>query len=426
MDKTKITKLDAALVKAAKSIRVLHHLEWPPDTEEIFLANWRAGRAVLPDCKLQPHDLSDNITELEAIAAQCSEDDPVEKFLFETAHSYAEAARMLGAIGTPDFTRHSVNLYGRPDMVYKLQGMTPADAARFFLKVTDDLLGTSQVPPTDFDINAEAFAQWLHEKVDEFFEPGKVEVVSDPELSAKAIAGASRIRLRATASFSRLDQDQLLQHEAFVHTATVLNGKNQANLHSLALGAPRTTRTQEGIAVLSELVTNSMDITRLRRVALRVIAVQHALDGADFIEIFKFFLESGQPEEEAVRSTQRIFRGGAVRDGIVFTKDAVYLSGLLEVHTFMRVAIRDNRPELIRYIFAGRLTLADALRLAPVFESGWLNPPQYMPVWAADLRRIAALMAYSAFISRIHLENLHLNRVIEFEEELKNLTTKNS
>jgi uncharacterized protein (TIGR02421 family) len=426
MDTTKIARLDAALVEAAKGIRVLHHLEWPPETEDIFLSNWRAGRASLPECRQQPHDLSGKITELEAIAAQCNEDDPVEKFLFETAHSYAEAARMLGAIGTRDFTRHSVNLYGRPDMLYKRHGMTAVDAARFFLEVTDDLLGTNQIPPTDFDISADAFAKWLHTKVDEFFEPDKVAIKLDPELSAKAIAGASRIRLRATAAFSRLDQDQLLQHEAFVHTATMQNGRNQANLHALALGAPRTTRTQEGLAVLSELVTNAMDITRLRRVALRVIAVQHALDGADFIEVFKFFLESGQPEEEAVRSTQRIFRGGAVRDGIVFTKDAVYLSGLLEVHTFMRVAIRDNRPELIRYIFAGRLTLADALRLAPVFESGWLSPPQYLPVWAADLRRIAALMAYSAFISRIQLEKVQLDRVIEFEAELKNLTTEHS
>ena len=47
-----------------------------------------------------------------------------------------------------------------------------------------------------------------------------------------------------------------------------------------------------------------------------------ALDGADFIDLFKFFLVSGQPEIESVRSAQRIFRGGAVKGGIVFTKDA--------------------------------------------------------------------------------------------------------
>lgn len=419
MNKDKIVSLDAALVKAASKVRVLNALAWPADSEDKFLASWRAGKPTLPDSQLQPRDLRDNIVELEAIVAQCDVADPVEKFLYETAQSYAHAARMLGAIGSPDFTRYSVQLYGRPDHVYKLQAMTAVDAARFFLKVTDELLGSQHVPVTDFDISADTFATWLQTQVDDFFEPDMVSVKQDPELSAKAIAGASRIRIRASAKFSQLDRDQLLQHEAFVHTATMLNGKRQPHLHSLALGAPRTTRTQEGIAVLSELITNSMDITRLRRVALRVIAVQLALDGADFIEVFKFFLDAGQSEEESVRSTQRIFRGGAVKDGIVFTKDAVYLSGLLEVHTFMRVVIRDNRPELIRYLFAGRLTLADAVRLAPEFESGWLSPAKYLPNWAGDLRRIAALMAYSAFVSKIHLEKVNLNRLVEFEEELK-------
>ena len=190
-------------------------------------------------------------------------------------------------------------------------------------------------------------------------------------------------------------------------------------LKSLGLGAPRTTRTQEGIAVLAELITNSIDITRLRRVALRVIAVKMALDGADFIELFKYFLHEGQSEEESVRSAQRIFRGGAVKGGVVFTKDAVYLQGLLEVHTFLRVAIRDNRPGLVRNLFAGRLTLADALRLEPLFESGWLAPPSYMPRWAADLRRLSAMMAYSAFITNVKLEKVYLNRCIEMEDELK-------
>src|SRR4029078_13662070 len=119
---------------------------------------------------------------------------------------------------------------------------------------------------------------------------------------------------KGNAVFSQLDKDQLLYHEAFVHTATQLNGRKQGNLKSLGLGAPRTTRTQEGSAVLSELITNSIDLTRLRRIALRVIAVKMALDGADFIDLFKFFLEAGQSEVESVRSAQRIFRGGAVKD----------------------------------------------------------------------------------------------------------------
>lgn len=419
MDTKKIETLDTALMQASKKIKVLQALQWPLGAEEKFLETWRRGNPQLPEVVLERRDYRDSISTLEDIESRCDTDDPVEKFLAETAQSYAYSARMLSAVGTPDFTTYATKLYGRPDTVYKLQGMSAVDGAKFFLEVTDALLGNVNLPQTPTDISADDFAGWLKAEVDEFFDKDTVEVVVDKRLSSKALAGASRIRVRGSALFSQLDKDQLLFHEAYVHTATVLNGQKQAHLKSLSLGAPRTTRTQEGLAVMAELITNAMDINRLRRIALRVLAVKQALDGANFIEVFKFFLDAGQSEEESARSAQRIFRGGDVNGGIVFTKDAVYLQGLIEVHTFMRVAIRDNRPDLIRNLFAGRLTLGDALRLAPLFESGWLYPPTYLPVWASDLRRLAATMAYSAFVSFVKLEKVYLERAIEFEEELK-------
>jgi uncharacterized protein (TIGR02421 family) len=406
-------------VQATKKIKVLKVLAWPAEAEVKFLEGWRKNNPQLPEINILPPDLNDSVKELDAIVQKCHQDDPVEKFIAETALSYAYAGRMLMNVGTPEFTRYASKIYGRPDTLYKLQGLSAVDGAKFFLEVTDNLLGDPDIQPPETDISATDFAAWLKTDVDAFFKHDTVEIVLDPDMSSKALASSTRIRIRGGAVFSQLDKDQLLNHEAFVHTATQLNGKKQTNLKSLGLGAPRTTRTQEGIAVLAELITNSIDITRLRRVALRVIAVKMALDGADFIDLFKYFLHEGQSEEESVRSAQRIFRGGAVKDGVVFTKDAVYLQGLFEVHTFLRVAIRDNRPSLVRNLFAGRLTLADAVRFDPVFESGWLAPPAYMPQWAADLRRLAAMMAYSAFITNIKLEKVYLNRCIEMEDELK-------
>jgi uncharacterized protein (TIGR02421 family) len=424
MDTQKIHALDSAVVHASKKIKVLNALAWPAGTEEKFLDGWRRGDPQLPEIKLSPPDVKDSVKELDAIVQKCNLDHPVEKFLAETANSYALAGRMLSSVGSPDFTKYSVKIYGRPDMIYKNQGKSAVDAAKHFLEVTDMLLGNHNIEPTDCDMTADEFAGWLKTEVDEFFEKDTVEVVLDPNISSKALAGSTRIRVRGSAVFSQLDKDQLLYHEAFVHTATQLNGKRQTNLKSLGLGAPRTTRTQEGLAVFAELITNAMDITRLRRVALRVIAIKMALDGADFIELFKFFLVSGQPEIESVRSAQRIFRGGSVKGGVVFTKDAVYLQGVFEVNSFLRVAIRENRPDLVRILFAGRLTMADALRLSPLFESGWLDPPAYIPKWAADLRRLAALIAYTTFMSNVKLENVHLDRIIEMEEELANESYK--
>lgn len=417
MSAASLSELDAALPGLARKIRVLDALSWPDGVEDDFLAHWRNGKPRLPAVELSPREHSADIAALEAFVERCDVGHPAGNFLAMTAQSYATAGRMLGAIGTPDFTRYSSALYRRPDFVYPQQQLSMLDAAQFFLTTTDALLGGTRIPPSTADIPAAAFAAWMQPELDSFFGPGRISVVLDSTLAAKAIAGSSRIRLRASALFSELDKNQLLQHEAFVHVATAQNGAQQPNLRSLGLGAPRTTQTQEGIATLAELFTGSMDINRLRRLALRVLAVQQALDGADFIQVFEGFLAGGQSQEESFRSTQRVFRGASLQGGSAFTKDAAYLTGLLGVHTLLRVAIRDNRPELVGHLFAGRLNLGDTLRLAPLFESGWLQGPVHVPAWASDLRRLAANLAFSAFISRIKLDVLDLNMFMAFADE---------
>ncbi|MNX66472.1 hypothetical protein D3C86_975670 [compost metagenome] len=417
MSAAALSELDAALPGLTRKIRVLDALSWPDGVEEDFLAKWRGGRAELPKVELQPRDHSADIAALETFITQCDVGHPAGNFLAMTARSYATAGHMLGAIGTPAFTQYSSALYRRPDFYYTRLQLSMLDAARFFLKTTDALLGGARIPPCPAEIPAKAFAAWIQPELDRFFGAGQITVVLDPNLAAKAIAGSSRIRLRASALFSELDKHQLLQHEAFVHVATAQNGARQPNLTSLGLGAPRTTQTQEGIATLAELFTGSMDINRLRRLALRVLAVQQALEGADFIQVFEGFLAAGQTEEESFRSTQRVFRGADLRGGSAFTKDAAYLTGLLGVHTLLRIAIRDNRPELVGHLFAGRLSLADTMRLAPLFESGWLKGPVYLPAWASDLRLLAANLAFSAFIAQIKLEVLDLDVFMAFAEE---------
>ena len=417
MSAAALSELDAALPGLTRKIRVLDALSWPDGVEEDFLAKWRGGRAELPKVELQPRDHSADIAALETFITQCDVGHPAGNFLAMTARSYATAGHMLGAIGTPAFTQYSSALYRRPDFYYTRLQLSMLDAARFFLKTTDALLGGARIPPCPADIPAKAFAAWIQPELDRFFGAGQITVVLDPNLAAKAIAGSSRIRLRASALFSELDKHQLLQHEAFVHVATAQNGARQPNLTSLGLGAPRTTQTQEGIATLAELFTGSMDINRLRRLALRVLAVQQALEGADFIQVFEGFLAAGQTEQESFRSTQRVFRGADLRGGSAFTKDAAYLTGLLGVHTLLRIAIRDNRPELVGHLFAGRLSLADTVRLAPLFESGWLKGPVYLPAWASDLRLLAANLAFSAFIAQIKLDVLDLKVFMAFAEE---------
>ncbi|GAA5067053.1 flavohemoglobin expression-modulating QEGLA motif protein [Lysobacter panacisoli] len=409
---------DRRLVALGRKVCVLKAIGWASGLEERFLAQWRAGKPELPQPGTQPLPLIDTIDGLRTLMCEIDQRHPIGRWLYKTAWSYRVAAQMLGAIGTPEFTRCSALLYGRPDFRYRSQDVNNVDSAREMLAITDELISDRLLPEVPFDIPAQEFAERLRERIGPFFKHDDVRVVLDPELSSKATAGSRRISLRATAMFSERDLEQLVEHEAFIHTATLLNGMHQPHLHALGIGSPRTTRVQEGLATFSEIVTGALDIARLRRIALRVMMVKQALDGADFIEVFKGFLEAGQSEVESYRSASRIFRGGDVRGRVCFTKDGAYLEGVMIVHVFMRKALQEGRGDLLPMLFAGRLTTADVIELAPYRDSGLIAPPLYVPPWARDPQRVLATMAFSTAAQRLRLDRLDLQRFVAFEDEM--------
>jgi uncharacterized protein (TIGR02421 family) len=204
----------------------------------------------------------------------------------------------------------------------------------------------------------------------------------------------------------------LLEHEAFVHTLTALNGREQPNLGSLATNSPRITATQEGLATFAELMSGSIDIGRMKRISLRIVAIHNALAGADFIEVFKFFLDSGQTDTDSFTSAMRVFRGAPLRGGAAFTKDAVYLHGLLSVHTFFRWALKNQKLKLCRFLFAGKMALHDVLALEPYFDSGYIAPPLYLPPWVQRANGMAGMLAFSLLANRIRLDRVEAEDLV--------------
>jgi hypothetical protein len=109
----------------------------------------------------------------------------------------------------------------------------------------------------------------------------------------------------------------------------------------------------------------------------------------------------------------RVFRGAPTDGGFAFTKDAVYLHGLLEVHTFFRWALRHQRLALCRRFFAGRMTLGDTIRLNPFFEEGILEEPRFLPQWMARTTGLGGYLAFSVFANNIDLEGLDSEHAFE-------------
>ena len=409
---------DRELASIGRRIKVLKAIDWPLALEERFLDGWRRGQPKLPEAPSQPKVHAAETTALKELMRKVDRGHPVGNWLYKTAWSYHVAASMLAGIGTPEFTRCSTLLYGRPDTRYRSQDVTNADSAQEMLAITDELLGNHKLPPVPFDIPAEVFAEMLRERIGPIFEHDDVKVVLDPTLPSKATASSKRITLRATALFSERDLAQLTEHEAFIHTLTALNGQHQPYLKALGLGAPRTTRTQEGLATFAEIITGSMDISRLRRIALRVVMVKRALEGADFVEVFRGFLEAGQSEVESYRSAARVFRGGDVRGNVCFTKDGAYLEGVMLVHVFIRKVLQEGRGDLLPMLFVGRVTTADVIALAPFRDSGLIGPATYVPPWARDPQRVLSIMAFSAAAQRLRLDKIDLQRFVDYEDEV--------
>jgi uncharacterized protein (TIGR02421 family) len=398
---------DRRLVDLARGIRILTPLSWPAEVQESFLAAWRRGERRMPEVCYTREPQRERIDALEALASSLDIQHPIGRWLADTARSYVTVCWLLEHAGDARMTEFSIALYGRPGESLAGGRVNNVDAARHFLDVSALYRREWGLEPQQYCIPAQVVKQELQNRMAKVFDRHVIEILVDPGLVSKAAAGATRIRIRDATSFSDYDVEQLLQHEAFIHSLTAINGREQPHIRSLGLSAPRTTGTQEGLATFAELITGAIDIGRLERIALRILAIEKALAGADFMEVFEFFLESGQQDTESFQSAMRVFRGAPLTGGSAFTKDTVYLHGLMEVHTFFRWCLQHEKLELCRYLLAGRMTIDDVIRLEPCFRSGLLAPPLYLPPWMGRTNALSGYLAFSVFANRIRIAELH-------------------
>jgi len=398
--------LDARLVAAVRGIRLLGLTSWPSSLQAPFLDSVARGAPRLPRVDYPRLDFSEARRELAALTAQADPQHPLGGYLHSSARSWDLAAALLESLGTAAAGEYSAQLFGLPDDPMPGQGPTTREAARHFIQIAAELDHDLLAPEEQVPVSATALQLQLQNDLDAFFDQRIISVELDPDLIAKAAAGAERIRLRSGAMFSDYDRSQLFHHEALVHSLTALNGREQVHLPSLALSSPRVTATQEGLATFAEQITGSIDIERMKRISLRIEAIAMARDGADFIQVFDYFRQAGQGAEESFASAQRVFRGVPPDGGQAFSKDTVYLRGLVSVHTFFRQSLQHDQLRRCRWLFAGKMTLEDVTAFAPLFESGVLAPPRWLPPWASRASGLAGMLAFSLFANRIRMDRL--------------------
>lgn len=398
-----LRSVSAEILDAQRPIRVLRSLSWGDQAEHDFLAS--GGRELPRPVYRLPADVAQAGERFRVLKTGLAGGGAIETFLRETCDAFATAARMLLSAGTKEFYYHSCELYGRPASLTADRKTTNLDLAQHFAQVVDGVAGTATIasPADEPTLTAQEVVPILSRRFARFFTGATVRVEVVDGMAAKAAAGVDGVRLQRGARFSQRDLLQMEFHEGHVHVATALNGRAQPVLAFTGHPSPRTTATQEGLAVLTEFLTQSTSLERLRRLSDRTLAIKMAEDGADFCELYRFFLGRGHDEDAAYDCARRVCRGGLVTGGAPFTKDVCYLDGLLRVTNFLRVALVKGHLHHVRLFFAGKIDAQDIPLFARLQREGVVTEPRYTPAWARDLSYLTAFMSYSAFLGECDL-----------------------
>lgn len=407
----RVKVLSDRLIALQQPIRILDAIKWPASFERDFLAS---GGTVLPPIdrayyeritlNFQPETLRGQFKELRgAVRRELGAKDGLGSIMIATIEQYLLVIDLLEARGTARFGAVSRELYGSASD--KLRG-----DRKSLRKLGEKLCEIFSLPaaqhvsrPYGKKIPASEAVQILQQKLNPYFPPGDIRVILSDGIVSDAAAGGDYIKINQDSEFSEFDLQILEVHEGWVHVGTTLNGRKQPYATWLSVGSPRVTACQEGLAVLMETLTFSSYPQRALKVSDRVIAVDIAEQGANFIEVYQFFLARGLSEKESYRITQRVFRGGTLEGGSVFTKDLSYLRGFVENVNFIRSAINSGVPEIIPMLFVGKVTLDDVPILYQHYLEGTIAGPQIIP---AMFRNMNGLYVWFGFSSGIGLVNI--------------------
>lgn len=224
--------------------------------------------------------------------------------------------------------------------------------------------------PVAGEVDCHAFADMATAELEHYRSvredfPARVEL-RDDMLSGLMVSGDCLLVSRDLA-VPRNRAEALIHHEVGTHLVTRFNGRCQP-LHLLACGLAGYDSLQEGMAVVSEFLVGGLSSGRLRTLAGRVVTVNLLCGEATFPEAYAALTDRyGFPPRAAFDIVLRVYRGGG------FTKDAVYLRGLVE---FLDHLGTDGRlePLLVGKVALGHFDLA-----ADLLERGILEPPALIP-----------------------------------------------
>jgi uncharacterized protein (TIGR02421 family) len=390
------------LARLLRPLRVLEAVRWGKDVEEAFFA---AGCRELPRvdrdrylCRPLSFDAAHTLQALADLARHITrslgKNHAAARLLLRRCRQALDVLDLLDARGTSDFPVAAARLYGNSRDRLASGARTLRELADHLGDHADTLAEDDDLAPEARTLGADACAELLAERLGAYFgQPVTVSVTEALEANAAVCGGW--LKVRRGARFNLRDVRLLEVHEGWVHLGTSRNASAHALGPVLARALPESATTQEGLAVWTELLAFASTPARLRLLAGRVEAIALAEDGADFLEVFRYFAASGLDQRDAYQQAARVFRGGLPTAG-PFPKDLAYARGFAEVGGFLRDAVRRRQTKLIPLLFCGKVSLADLPDLAELAAAGLVQRPRLLPPPFADVRALAAWLCGAA------------------------------
>jgi uncharacterized protein (TIGR02421 family) len=410
-----IHELSERIVAAQKPIRILDALKWDAEIKARFFKNkFKKLPYVTTEYYLEKNPLQfdpyKKIAEFHdierSIRRQLGQYSGVGSIMQRMCHEYARVVEMLLVRGTPKFTEISQELYGSSEDAFHIGAPTLKDLATL---VSSTLANIKDQVVTDADIekySSEETVQILGQRLANYFDKSAgVRVEISDGILADASAGAEKIKIHGGLTFSEREIRMFEVHEGWVHLGTTLNGMAQPVCTFLSKGPPSSTITQEGLAIITEVFTFASYPGRLKRLTNRITAVSMAEEGANFLDVFNFYLEQGLNEDDSYHATTRVFRGSTPKGG-PFTKDLSYSKGFILIYNYIRLAVQRGLVSHIPILFMGKTTLEDVHILADLVEEEIAISPKYVPPQFRDLAALSAWMCYSLFLNKLDLQRL--------------------
>ncbi len=246
----------------------------------------------------------------------------LKKIFTQRIQDYHILLSMMENFDNVFFYDHCVKLYGSSHSLNK------NEAFPYFLEKIPEFCKPDQSTQR---YQGEEALQYLRGKLNETFAPDEFDVRASSSLLSDSSAGRKTLKLNTGKTYTTGHLNIFLVHEGWVHLGTSLNGAHQEENPWLSTWAPKTTILQEGLALLTEIITGYMTEERWNKVVLRHLATTMAERGSSITEVYTYLRHHRMEDLDAFKLSLRVFRGVPLEGGMAFTKELLYLHGMIQL-----------------------------------------------------------------------------------------------